>query len=154
MRKEITNLKDIFIKQLELMESKDKKYYSVWDIAVEVLSKNSSKLILTLKADLLLIRLIVEGYSQFSISKKLGIPAKDVFDTAKLWGLTPLEITVDINPLSVYRDTMTADAFLEEYTLLSPIKMHKKELETVINNILQYKNIVKFLEEMEEDEKS
>ena len=133
------------------MESEDKRDYSVWDVAIEVLSKNSDRLILTLKADLLLLRLIVEGYSQFNISKRLGIPAKDVFDTAKLWGLTPLASTLDINPLSVYRENMTASTFLEEYTLLSPIKLHKKDLEIIINNILQYKNILKFLEELENE---
>lgn len=144
-------MKRVFLEKLEELEKKPihKRELSIWDVALEVLGDKEDIPILTLKADLLILRKFSEGFSTYSISLILGIPEKNVIEVAKTWGFRPVDTTLDFSPLYIYEDGMDSYTLMAEINNILPININKEDADKIIHNIERYYELLDFLKEME-----
>ncbi len=70
-----------------------------------------------------------------------------MFNVANAWGFTVLDTSLEVNPFVVYRSGMNANSFQLIYNTIVPVEISLNIAVSVINNIEQYYNIIKFLEE-------
>ena len=133
----------------ELANKYPDKKFTTWDIVARVLSESSGCDIhlLTLKADLDVIKLITEGLSASSIANRLSIPSQHIYIVANTWGLELLDFTLDFNPLLIYKDDMSADEFMLYINEILPIPITPNGAKVIVNNIEKYYDLLNFLEE-------
>lgn len=151
-KEEINKLKELCLKKTDELTSKyPGKKFTTWDIVSSVLAESSGYAIyiLTLKADLEIIKLIAEGLSASGIANRLSIPSQRVYEVAKTWGLDVLDFSLDFNPMYVYASGMTASEMMVHMNEILAIPITPAGAKCIINNIEKYNDYVEFLEEYE-----
>ena len=121
----------------------------VWEAVLSLFSKHEEKYILCLKADLPIIEALAKGFSSASVANSFAISSKDVFEVSNTWGVTPLDFTLDFNPLMVYNRDMTVDSFVAEMNDYLPIPLKRDTAVIVVRNILRYLDLLDFIVEEE-----
>jgi hypothetical protein len=154
-KEEVSKLKGLCLKKAdELAEKYPNKRFSSWDIISKVLSESSGYdiYLITLKADIGVLKLIAEGLSASSIANRLSIPSQIVYEIANTWGMVILDFSLDFNPMYVYEDGMT---FVELSTSINDIlsvPIATEAAKNIINNINKYYDFVEFLKEYDYEE--
>jgi len=121
---------------------------TVWDVFLHLVKGLPVETyLLYLEADFPILQRVAQGRSSFSIASELFITSKDVYSTAKLWGMSVPVATVDFNPLSVYRNGITFDSFRMLVADLSAVRISDVELNNIFNNVVTFKNLENFLED-------
>lgn len=111
---------------------------SLWDAFISLIKDKVPVYLVTLKADMLVLEYVAGGLSISSIFQTTGIPSKFVRKIAFIWGLTPLELTLDFNPLSVYNVGMTPRTLELQMNEILSKPLDSAVYETIINNIERY----------------
>jgi len=153
-KEELNKLKAKFLaKADELAEKYPNKTFTSWEVIAKVLSESSGEDVyyLTLKADLDVIRLIAEGLSVSGIANRLSVRSIYVYSVAKTWGLTPMELTLDFNPLLIYKHGMSADELEIYINEILPIPVTHVGARDIVNNIEKYYDFVECLEEYDNE---
>jgi len=144
----------IFLRKFDDI-AKDGKVDNLWeDVFLSVLSSTGrDKLLITLKADLDIIAKIVDGLSAYSISNRLGIASKNVYDVAKFWGFEVLNESLDVSSFVIYKDGMKPQTFQSVYNSITPVDIGLDVAKTVVKNLEHYSDVLYYLEESEKDDK-
>lgn len=153
-KEELNKLKELCLKKSdELVEKYPDKRFSSWDIISRVLSESSGYDIhlLTLRADLDVLKLIAEGLSASSIANRLSIPSQCVYDVANTWGMCILDSSLDFNPMYMYHDGMSKDEMLLNINDVLSIPITPHGAECIVNNIEKYYDFINFLEEYDNE---
>jgi len=138
-------------KLLLLYKAKYSKLPSnVWELVLDAFSEKQEKYIIVLKADITIIEALAQGLSPHAISFRLGLSSKSIYEVCRIWGITPLEETLDFNPLLLYNDKITATALMLDINEILAIPITLDTAQIVINNIERYLELKKFLEEIDE----
>lgn len=147
--------KEAFFETLDNIESNYPpemvKKLSVWDVVIATLDP-AKPYLLTLMADLELLKKVVEGMSVSTVAKFFAIPSRTVIEVCNLWGIVPLEETLDFNPLIVYNDSMSADQMWVEMNEILAIPISLEDAKTIVENIHKYYDLLDFLREEGTDE--
>src|SRR3989304_8344452 len=104
-------LKEELLDEYYRLREETSKGLTAWDVVYSYLVRQGAEgYLITLKADIEILKLIAEGLSVSSISNRLGTSSKSVLTAANLWGMEPLELTLDFNPFLVYNNEDTPDS--------------------------------------------
>lgn len=123
---------------------------SVWDLFTAVVPESDAKMTMLLKADLPVLELLVEGQTPGQVARTLGISQAAVSQVADLWNINVTLKALDINPLLVYNDGMGEKQFVEEFSDSSLYDHSNKDLIGYYENVLTYRGLLEFLDEVEE----
>jgi hypothetical protein len=96
-----------------------------------------------------IIEKLADGFSVASVANFFAISSKDVYEVAEIWGIRPLEFTLDFNPLLVYNRGMTLESFLAEINEYLPIPLKRETAVISLVNVKRYYEILDFLKEEE-----
>lgn len=143
-KRERDSFKNAIVTEMKRLDTTD-----IWKAVLSLFSKHEEKYILCLKADLPIIEALVKGFSTSSVANTFAISSKDVFEVSNTWGITPLDFTLDFNPLMVYNIGMTVDSFLAEMNDYLPIPLSRETASIAISNILRYFDLLEFIMEEE-----
>lgn len=146
----MSEFNDLLLAEWKRLDRTDPEDVTVWDAFVSLVGNFEDAYILALKADLVIIKHLVEGYSTRTAARTLGIPIKSIHKTIRIWGLkaTPDE-TLDFNPLLVYNKGMSELDFEVEIELFLPVVPSRDEIHRIIWNIERYYDLVEFLREVD-----
>jgi|PlaIllAssembly_1097288.scaffolds.fasta_scaffold104327_2 hypothetical protein len=153
-KEEVNKLKELCLKKAdELAEKYPNKRFSSWDVISAVLSESSGYDVhlLTLKADLDVLKLIAEGLSASSIANRLSIPSQRIYEIANTWGMTILNSSLDFNPMYMYHDGMTEAEMLSSINDVLAIPITPQGAKSIVDNIEKYYNFMEFLEEYDDE---
>lgn len=123
---------------------------TLWNAFIEITKDVKEPFITTLIADLDILEFISRGYSANSISNRLGISSKSVFDVAFTWGFEVLEETLDLDSLDIYISTITYDDFQDTFGVISPVRLPDRILRLVYENCERYVQLKEILEKYDE----
>lgn len=143
-RREFTNK---LIDSYQTLVSEVGELATVWGAFLKLVGTEHDRAVMAMKADLPIVERIATGTSVRAAARQFSIDSHVVYEVAKLWGLTPLEETLDFNPLLVYTRGMTPDQMEEHMVDILPIRLKKIDYEHIINNIERYKDMADFIEE-------
>jgi hypothetical protein len=129
---------------------KERTDVSLWDAFTSLLKERIPSYLLTLRADMDVIRYIAQGYNISAIHRMTGIPSKAIRKVAFTWGMEPLEQTLDFNAILMYNRDTTADILYRRMNDFLATPLPYETYETVIHNIEKYFDLEKFLREEEE----
>jgi hypothetical protein len=129
---------------------KERTDVSLWDAFTSLLKERIPSYLLTLRADMDVIRYIAQGYNISAIHRMTGIPSKAIRKVAFTWGMEPLEQTLDFNAILMYNRDTTADILYRRMNDFLATPLSYETYETVIHNIEKYFDLEKFLREEEE----
>lgn len=139
---------DIWLEEFDkLREENPHKEITAWDVFLSLTSGKQEKYLLTLKADIDILRKIAEGNSLIRISRALSIPSKSIREVASTWGMEPLIETLDFNPLIVYNRGMTAEEMWAHVETIVPSIPDVKEFYRIVLNAERYNDLIDFLKE-------
>lgn len=119
---------------------------SVWDAFISLVKNKMPIYLLTLKADITVLEYIARGLSVTSIFQSTGISSKTIREAAFTWGLTPLDRTLDFNPLLVYNDGMSPEGLKYHMDEILPEPVSLDVCVTAINNIERYFDLCDILD--------
>jgi len=148
-----TEKKQAFIEQIltEWEHLRSQRHdVSLWDAFVSLVKDKVPVYLITLRADIDIIKHIAQGYNIPAIHRMTGIPSKEIREVAFTWGLEPLETTLDFNALLMYNSGMTADILYARMNDFMASPLSFDVYEEVIHNIERYYDLEKFLLEEEE----
>jgi hypothetical protein len=146
----MSEFNDLLLAEWKRLDRTDPEQVTVWDAFVSLVGNFEDAYILALKADMVIIKHLVEGYSVRTAARILGIPAKNIHKVIRIWGLKePPDETLDFNPLLVYNEGMSELDFETEIELFLPIVPTKDAIHRIIWNIERYADLREFLEEVE-----
>lgn len=151
-KEEVNKLKALCLKMAdELSEKYPDKKFTTWDVISKVLSESSgyAVYILTLKADLDVIRLVAEGLSASGVANRLSIPSQRVYEVSDVWGLDVLDSSLDFNPMYVYATGMTSVELMGHMNDILAIPITPIGARCIVNNIEKYYDLLEILEEYE-----
>lgn len=137
------------IKEWERLRS-EKTDVSLWEAFTNLVKDSVQPHVLTLRADMDIVRYLAQGYNVSAIHRMTGIPSKAVRKIAFTWGLEPLEETLDFNVFLMYNRGMTADMLFRRMNDFLPKPLPYETYITVINNIERYYDLEEFLQEEEQ----
>ncbi len=127
---------------------------TIWDILVEIFSegKNKDKYRIQILSELPVVEAVARGYNFQWIRDAYDMGYRTIGKICKHWGLEPLRDISDFDPLKIYTEGMTAEQL--KTTLIPIIHMlpSMDDLKICINNIEIYKDIVEYLNDLEEEE--
>jgi hypothetical protein len=132
-----------------LREDEPEINHSVWDVFISLVGREKNHL-LVMKADLPIIEGLAEGQSVIRVSRSLGIPSKAIRRVADIWGIEPMEVALDFNPVLVYNRGMTPEQMKYKLEDILFDEISLETYEKIINNIEAYLDIVKYIEEVDE----
>ncbi len=123
-----------------------------WDVIVAYLSEkgNIEPSILWILSDLQILLMIARGYEAGYIAQSLDVLYSDIRKTARVWGMSCMDSTLDFNPLTIYEPGMMAQDLrfkLEDILITVP---ETSILEKCISNVEQYLSVKDLLEKWEE----
>lgn len=123
---------------------------SLWDAFTSLLKERIPSYLLTLRADIDIIKYIAQGYSVSAVYRMTGIPSKAIRKVAFTWGMEPLKQTLDFNAVLMYNRDTTADTLCRRMNdfLAKPLPYETYEL--VVQNIEKYLDLERFLREEED----
>ena len=124
---------------------------SVWDAFTSLVKDTVPSYLLTLRADMDVIRYIAQGYNITAIHRMTGIPSKAIRKVAFTWGMEPFEQTLDFNVFLMYNRDMTADMLHRRINDFLPKPLPYEAYEIAIHNIERYYDLEQFLREEEAD---
>lgn len=123
---------------------------TVWKLFLSIIDGKDNLYILTLKADMPILERLAKGISIGEIAGQLGIRTSDVSDVAKLWGFTPVSLTLDFSPEYVYKVGMSAEIFLTEINEILAIPITLDTAKKVVYNIEHLEDLKLFLEDVDD----
>lgn len=124
---------------------------SLWDAFTSLLRERVPSYLLTLRADIDIIKYIAEGYNISAIHRMTGIPSKAIRKVAFTWGMKLLKETLDFNAILMYNRDTTADMLYGRMNDFLATPLSHETYEIVIQNIEKYFDLERFLREEEED---
>ena len=124
---------------------------SLWDAFTSLLKERIPSYLLTLRADIDVLRHMAQGYNISAIHRMTGIPSKAIRNIAFTWGMEPLEQTLDFNAFLMYNIGTTADIMYRRMNDFLATPLPYETYETVIQNIEKYFDLERFLQEEEAD---
>lgn len=124
---------------------------TLWQAFTSLLRERVPSYLLTLRADMDVIRYIAQGYNITAIHRMTGIPSKSIREVAFTWGLEPLEQTLDFNALLMYNIGMTANTLHKRMNDFLAKPLPYETYITIIENIEKYHDLEEFLREEEQD---
>ena len=124
---------------------------SLWDAFTSLLKERIPSYLLTLRADIDIIRYLAQGYNISAVHRMTGIPSKAIRQVAFTWGMEPLEQTLDFNALLMYNRDTTADILYRRMNDFLATPLPYEIYETVVYNIEKYFDLERFLREEEAD---
>jgi hypothetical protein len=144
-------LKEELLDEYYRLREETSKGLTAWDVVYSYLVRQGAEgYLITLKADIEILKLIAEGLSVSSISNRLGTSSKSVLTAANLWGMEPLELTLDFNPFLVYNNEDTPDSLMAKINEILAIPINRHTAKTLIYNIEKYYDFIDFIEEEDE----
>lgn len=142
--------KDSIYEQLEVLrEIRRDREITLWELFLSLVDGKEERYVLALKADIRILERIAMGMSPSYIAGIMGIPTQDVTDVANIWGFKPLNFTLDFNPLFIYEQGMTPDAFMAEINEVLAIPIGLDTARQVVYNIGQLRIAKSFLEDVD-----
>jgi len=126
---------------------------SLWDAFTSLLKERIPSYLLTLRADIDIIKYIAQGYNVSAIHRMTGIPSKAIRKVALTWGVEPLKETLDFNAILMYNRDTTADMLYSHMNDFLAKPLTHETYEMVIQNIEKYFDLERFLQEEEEHDK-
>ena len=150
MEKQDKHFSDLMLEEFKRIRENDPdSSIDVWDVFISLVGKEKNHL-LVMKADLPILESLVQGNSIIKTSRNLGIPSKAVRIVAALWGIEPLELTLDFNPLLVYNRGMSDVEMREKLKDIIFEDLSLEVYKTIIDNIETYLSIVDYIDEFDE----
>lgn len=131
-----------------LRQEQPDRILSVWDVFMSLVSREKRHLSV-IKADLLIIEVLAQGNSIIRVSRMLGIPSKVVRKVASLWGVEPMELTLDFNPLMVYNKGMSAIGMKNKMQDIMFKDVDIAIFEQAISNIEIYHTLLDYVDEFD-----
>ncbi len=127
---------------------------TIWDILVELFSdgENKGKYKIQILSELPVVEAVARGYNSRWIQDAYDMGYVTVRRIYNHWGLKPLKEISDFDPLKIYTDGMTAEQLKIALVPIIQVLPSKNDLKTCINNIKIYKDIVEYLNDLEEEE--
>ena len=127
---------------------------TIWDILVELFSdgENKGKYKIQILSELPVVEAVARGYNFRWIQDAYDMSYVTVRRICNHWGLEPLKEILDFDPLKIYTDGMVADQLKIAIIPVIHTLPSVDDLETCINNIKIYKDIVEYLNDLEEEE--
>jgi hypothetical protein len=149
MEKQDKHFSDLMLEEFKRIRENDPdSSIDVWDVFISLVGKEKNHL-LVMKADLPILESLVQGNSIIKTSRNLGIPSKAVRIVSALWGIEPLELTLDFNPLLVYNRGMSDVEMREKLKDIIFEDLSLEVYKTIIDNIETYLSIVDYIEEFD-----
>jgi hypothetical protein len=126
---------------------------TIWNILVELLSRGEDreKYRIWILSELPIIESVARGYSGRLIQEIYNLSLRSFEKLCNYWKLEPVEEVLDFDPLEVYTEEMTP---FDLEMKVSPFVIETpsiEEIEKCINNIKIYKEIIEYLNELEEE---
>jgi hypothetical protein len=149
MEKQDKHFSDLMLEEFKRIRENDPdSSIDVWDVFISLVGKEKNHL-LVMKADLPILESLVQGNSIIKTSRNLGRPSKAVRIVSALWGIEPLELTLDFNPLLVYNRGMSDVEMREKLKDIIFEDLSLEVYKTIIDNIETYLSIVDYIEEFD-----
>ncbi len=137
---------ELLLTEWERLQS-EKSGVTLWDAFVSLTKDKAPVYLLTLKADIELIKYMASGYTIAAMHRMTGIPSKAIREIAFTWGLEPLEETLDFDALLVYNSGMTGEQLANKMNELLPIPVSNDICNSIIYNIERYLDLERILRE-------
>lgn len=153
-KEELNKLKQLCLEKADDLAIKyPNKKFSSWDIISKVLSESSGCdiYLITLKADIDVLKLIAEGLSASSIANRLSIPSQIVYEVSNTWGMNILDSSLDFNPMYVYHEGMSTDEMMVSINDVLSLPITPTGAKHIVNNIERYYDLLNFLEEYDNE---
>jgi len=141
------DIRSILLKEWHKLKDTTGEDVSLWDVFISLIKDKVPVYLVTLKADIFILKYIASGLSINTIFQRTGIPSKAVRKVAFTWGLTPLEETLDFNPLLVYNMGMSPESLKAHMDEILPRPVSLELCEIAINNIERYFELDRILRE-------
>lgn len=120
---------------------------TLWEAFLSLVGDKVPHYILALRADYDILHLLVSGNSVLSVYRKTGIPTKEIRNVAFTWGITPMNETLDFDPLLVYNENMTPEQMMNKMNYLLPKPLSLDVYKIIIENIEQFSELEFILRE-------
>jgi len=146
----VTDFSESIMKEWEHLREK-RHDVSLWDAFTSLLKEHIPSYLLTLRADITVLRHIAQGYNVLAIHRMTGIPSKAIRNIAFTWGMEPLKETLDFNAFLMYNIDTTADIMYRRMNDFLATPLPYDTYEIVVQNIEKYFDLERFLREEEED---
>lgn len=137
---------EMLLAEWERLQS-EKNNVTLWDAFISLTKDRAPVYLLTLKADIGLVKYIASGYTIAAIHRMTGIPSIAIREVAFTWGLEPLEETLDFDAFLVYNIDMTGEQLANKMNELLPIRIQKDICDLIIRNIERYLDLEEILKE-------